>query len=228
MSQKGTLGREGNRTVGGNWDRYDAQAAAAPEGREPGRDKMDRRSGDDLWLVSNLLARARDCADRPGLPSVIAVEARTAGPVSLHAADASAVQLADGSLRAVLECPTLPVARDGSRATRTSAACDALGRHLGHPLQLVVQRRCGQHAASQSECGGDVNAMAAPSRLRDSYERLLADLWPDRRTALSLSRLADLVRVASNPGELEPAEASHQVGCHVESSTTFNQCLHVL
>ncbi len=92
-------------------------------------------------------------------------------PVSQVEIDAAAVRLADGSLRAVLECPTLPVPlAHGERAWL--AAMGALLDRLDGPFQLVVQRH-----------GRDLAAHAAgdpTSRLRDSYERLLAERWPDR------------------------------------------------
>jgi hypothetical protein len=116
-------------------------------------------------------------------------------PVSQVEIDAAAVRLADGSLRAVLECPTLPVPlAHGERSWL--AAMGALLDRLDGPFQLVVQRRGRDFAA---------RAVDDPtSRLRDSYERLLAERWPDR--AVRHRRL--LVVVSASLSDDEDAQAA--------------------
>ncbi len=115
--------------------------------------------------------------------------------VALQAVGTHAVQVTDGSLRAVLECPTLPVTpAHGERGWLT--AMDRLLDQLDHPFQLVVQRR-------SLHCASHLVRKDAASRLRDSYERLLADRWPDRP-----ARRRRLFVVVSSPaGDDERAQA---------------------
>lgn len=89
-----------------------------------------------------------------------------------HVTDGTTARQADGSPRAVLECPTLPVSLAHGERTWLAAMGALVGR-LDEPFQLVVQRR-GRHLSGASAADDET------SRLRDSYERLLADRWPDR------------------------------------------------
>jgi hypothetical protein len=122
---------------------------------------------------------------------------RAGAPVALRMIDPATIQVADGSLRAALECPTLPVSL-ASGERRWLAAMSTLLDRLDQPFQLVVQRR-GQHLASASAAGG------ATSRLRDSYERLLAERWPDR--PVPRSRFFAVVSSAANDDESAQASA---------------------
>src|SRR5207249_1320972 len=99
-------------------------------------------------------------------------------PVARIAADA--LHLRDGSLRAVMECPTLAFGIKGEADQR--AVIDgwtALLNSLAHPLEVVIRSRqleAGELAPLPA--GREVGATAA---LRDSYRRLVQSLADERR-----------------------------------------------
>ena len=122
---------------------------------------------------------------------------RTDALVALRSVSADTVRLADGSLRAVLECPTLPVSASHGERSWLATLSRLLDR-LDHPFQLVIQRRCRADA-------GRATREDVLSRLRDSYERLLAERWPDR--PLRRRRLFVVVSSPADADERGPIDA---------------------
>jgi hypothetical protein len=92
---------------------------------------------------------------------------------------AGSLVLSDGSLRAVLECPTLAFSIKGEVEQRAVAdAWAALLNSLDHPVQVVVMTRGATGTGPQDAGAG---AGAALDRLRESQRLLLAGLAADRR-----------------------------------------------
>lgn len=113
------------------------------------------------------------------LRSRLVRERSARGLLPLAAIAADALQLSDGSLRAVLECPTLAFGIKGEAEQR--AVVDgwaALLNSLGHPLQVVIRVRQLDPGAIPAPAEA---AEPERSALRASYRELLDTLTGERR-----------------------------------------------
>jgi hypothetical protein len=92
------------------------------------------------------------------------------------------LELRDGSLRAVLECPTLAFGLRGESEQRAVMhAWAGLLNSLPHPLQFLIQTRSMQPADLSSAPQQDGEADTPRASLRSSYAELLGTMSSSRR-----------------------------------------------
>jgi hypothetical protein len=96
--------------------------------------------------------------------------------------DDGILELRDGSLRAVLECPTLAFGLRGESEQRAVMhAWSGLLNSLPHPVQFLIQTRSMHPADLCSDRPPDAEGDSPRSRLRSSYERLVDTMSSYRR-----------------------------------------------
>ena len=96
--------------------------------------------------------------------------------------DGGVLELGDGSLRAVLECPTLAFGLRGESEQRAVMhAWAALLNSLPHPLQFLIQTRSMHPADLSSDPLSDGDEDTPRARLRSSYVQLLGTMSSSRR-----------------------------------------------
>jgi TraG P-loop domain/Helicase HerA, central domain len=96
--------------------------------------------------------------------------------------DGGVLELSDGSLRAILECPTLAFGLRGESEQRAVMhAWAGLLNSLPHPLQFLIQTRSLHPADLASALQQDADEGTPHARLRSSYAQLLGTMSSSRR-----------------------------------------------
>ncbi|TMC10393.1 MAG: DUF87 domain-containing protein [Chloroflexi bacterium] len=96
--------------------------------------------------------------------------------------DGTILELDDGSLRAVLECPTLAFGLRGENEQRAVMhAWAGLLNSLPHPLQFLIQTRSMHPTALADSAGQSATEDGAHARLRSSFAQLAGSMSSYRR-----------------------------------------------
>src|SRR5437879_3060190 len=109
--------------------------------------------------------------------SVLRARATSQSWLPARRLDGGVLELEDGSLRAVLECPTLAFGLRGETEQRAvMRAWAGLLNSLPHPLQFLIQTRSMHPGTLAEGSPSDGNEAGVRARLRSSFAQLAGSM----------------------------------------------------